>query len=259
MSMKILYVGQQSEEMQLLSEVIQQTNCKLFHAKDAKQGIYLAVQNLPQLILIKASDYRDGGVEFMTFLKTLPAFQSTSMVAILDENNIESKQNYRSAGFTDVALNGASDYLAQYLSQKKTHSADSSKTTTQRSTQVESKRTLIVTKDEALRQELSRKFHASSFVTDTEKIGVAAIRSLRNYIPDVMVIDMSVPTAFGLMSYIRHHERTKNIKIIALTDNYWLMHTWEGQYADVVLVKPALVEDIYDIAQQFSAKALRRT
>jgi|GEM_PF-5873274 len=250
MATKILYVGNNLADLKSLSLVVQLTDYQLFHGKSIHEGVALAVRKIPDLILINTSIYSSDGVDIMTYLKNMPVFDATLIVAVSDNIvSFELTKQYKEIGFTDVISNKIDGGIIQYLNNHKR------RTITRTKADQRPKHILIATDNPALRIQLTHTFTSPDNVTQAKNTGVEAIKSLQTNIPDVLVIDMSLPTVYGVLSYVRHHKRTSHIKIVALTDNDWSMQNYETRYADTFLTKPVNSEELRMAVQHFFVEA----
>lgn len=257
MTTKILYVGNNYTETVLLRKVTRIAKYRCFYARNAHEGIAIALRTMPDLILINTNTFGVDGVDIMSYLKELPAFEATPMIAITEDVSSTTSLQYKQSGFTDVIQNNLEDFLLRYIQYRSEHpSATTLSKRDSNGTEKSNKHILFVTQNPALHTKLSRALTDDpQYITNLKHTGVDAIKSLQHIIPDIVVVDMGLPTAYGLMSYIRHHQRTRTIKIVALTDNYWTMYAPEARYADAIFIKPVVAKEFFTMVQHLLAEA----
>ena len=114
-------------------------------------------------------------------------------------------------------------------------------------------KTVLIAEDNPdLRDIFSRTFDKRHFNVRVAEDGQAAIDSLMEEIPDVVVLDINMPklSGFDVLSHIRRHKETKDVKVIVVTGNALAMQDQKAQFADLFLVKPVSISDLISFTKR---------
>lgn len=108
------------------------------------------------------------------------------------------------------------------------------------------KSVLIAEDNPDLRRIFAMTFDRSTFDVRVAEDGQAAIDALLEEIPDVIVLDINMPrlSGFDVLSYVRSHQETRDVKVIVVTGNTLAMQDEKASYADLFLVKPVDIQDL---------------
>ena len=95
----------------------------------------------------------------------------------------------------------------------------------------------------------------SGFETEIIKDGQDAISRLSEVVPDMIILDLSLPHVQGseILKTVRSDERLADTRVIVATTH------WQGaeeveQEADLVILKPVGFEQLRDLASRFIPK-----
>lgn len=107
---------------------------------------------------------------------------------------------------------------------------------------------LIIEDDEDLSFIFSEALRASGFQVETVLDGQVARDRLKEFRPNVIVLDLHLPHVAGteLLKDIRTHEHLKGVRVVVTTADARLAEQAD-RYADFVLIKPigfALLRDL---------------
>lgn len=121
------------------------------------------------------------------------------------------------------------------------------------------KRLLIVEDDPVIRKVLTLQFTKDSFSVTTAQDGAEGFATLRQEIPDCIILDLMMPVmdGFELLKRIRSVGRTANVPVIILTASQEDRHRLKGsQYqADAYLNKPYRLEELGNLVRQLCGLA----
>jgi CheY-like chemotaxis protein len=122
---------------------------------------------------------------------------------------------------------------------------------------------LIVDDTADVREMYGEYFTARGFRVATARDGEAGIASATQHLPDVIVMDLSMPRLDGIAAirYLKADARTRKVPVILLT-GYPFKAIDEGALeagADAFLTKPCLPEDLERQVQQLLEPGSSRT
>jgi len=91
----------------------------------------------------------------------------------------------------------------------------------------DARRILVVDDDEVVRKSTAMKLKARGYAVSTAADGPSAIHAARSEKPDLILLDLNFPPdvsltwdGFGIMSWLRRLDVTKNIPVIIVTGNH---------------------------------------
>ncbi len=92
---------------------------------------------------------------------------------------------------------------------------------------------------------------SAEFDTEIIQDGQLALNRLVKIIPDLIVLDLHLPTVSGqsILEHIRTDERLREIKVILATADYATADLLESQ-SDLVLLKPISVPQLSELAKR---------
>lgn len=85
---------------------------------------------------------------------------------------------------------------------------------------MENKKILIIEDDANLRNVLEEFFEAEKMLVKTASDGESGLKSLRDFLPDVVILDIILPKKDGyeIIKEIKNDEKIKDIPVILLTN-----------------------------------------
>lgn len=101
MAKKILIVEDNEMNMRLIREILRYHGYEIIEARNGEEGIAMARELLPDLILMDIQMPVMDGYEAMTKLKADPATQRINVIAISSFAMKGDKEKYLAAGFDD--------------------------------------------------------------------------------------------------------------------------------------------------------------
>lgn len=101
------------------------------------------------------------------------------------------------------------------------------------------KHILVVEDDADLGKIVVEILHYSGFEVEHIRDGAAALERLHTQMPDVLLLDLHLPTLSGdkLLEIIRADEKLKDLKVVVMTADSYLAESLVGK-ADRVYIKP---------------------
>lgn len=114
--------------------------------------------------------------------------------------------------------------------------------------------TLLVVEDEdSFRQFMSLALHMEGYCVESVANGEAALQTLSDTIPDLIMLDLSMPNVNGwdVLRHIRTMPALKDVPVVVVTasaDDDTRYRT-ARERVDALLVKPVSLDEILDVVQ----------
>jgi CheY-like chemotaxis protein len=99
--MKILYVEDNPMNLRLVRKFLQNNQVQVLWAADGLSGLELALQEIPDLILMDINLPIMDGLEVMKLLRQKPETAELPMIALSANTRQSDKEQYLAAGFDD--------------------------------------------------------------------------------------------------------------------------------------------------------------
>jgi len=112
------------------------------------------------------------------------------------------------------------------------------------------KHILIVEDNQDLLDIFARTFDSLGFQVRLAADGQEAIDCLDEMLPDIILLDINMPrlSGFDVLTHVRAHKETHQVKVIVVTGNMIAMRDEKAEFADLFLVKPVDVRDLITLA-----------
>jgi CheY-like chemotaxis protein len=259
MPFKILYVEDDIESISLLQDTLNSADYHIIVAADITSGFEIALEQLPDLILMDINLRDISGVDIIVDLKQSPSLHHIPVIVITADSSAETLKKCFDAGcasvlhkpFSQVALLDAIRRSAKGDMPQPTEGQNipGAPSTTL-------KKVLIVEDNPDLRFIFARTFDRRHFSVHVAVDGVEAIESLQAELPDILILDVNMPrlSGFDVLRYVRSNPRTRNIKVVMVTGNAMAMQSPEAEEADLLLIKPINIADLITLAQRLLPK-----
>ena len=263
MGYKVLYIEDNQNNMQLVRKLLRQTDYHLLEAADAKTGLEIAKQELPDLILLNIGLSDERGLESISRFKTVPPLAQIPVVALTADTSHETFQRCMEAGCAGFLNKPISrfvllDTLRRYLPSVPLQPTIAQKVSQNYKSMIESgtysplKQVLIAEDRPDLRKIFGHVFNKQHFNVRMAADGIEALEALRIQTPDILVLDINMPNLSGLevLTYVRQQQSLKDIKVIVVTGNSLAVQYPEVGSADLFLVKPVNLSELVTFAQR---------
>lgn len=255
MTIKVLYIEDDFNNVRLIRKMFKLTDYQLFEAFDGNSGFEVALRVQPYIILIDINLPDVYGVDVATYLKQSPTLQHIPIIALTADVSQETYNRCMAAGCASVIHKPVSRFLLLDTIYRLTNSALTGMTETPMTNLYNDKplkKVLIVDDNPDLRVIFARTFDRKHFAVQVATDGVQAIESLKTDLPDILILDINMPrlNGFEVLKFVRQNQRTKDIKVVVVTGNYMAMQAPEAEYADLLLIKPVDIADLITLTQR---------
>jgi DNA-binding response OmpR family regulator len=113
----------------------------------------------------------------------------------------------------------------------------------------------VIEDDQDLSSIFTEALKAAGFQVETIRDGAVAQQRLKETTPEIVILDMHLPSIDGaqLLTQIRADERLKKIRVILATADA-LLGEYYNKQADLVLVKPISFSQLRDLTARYRKK-----
>ncbi|QPC84721.1 response regulator [Phototrophicus methaneseepsis] len=98
---KVLYIEDNPMNTRLIAVILRRTNYVFLNAESGPEGIKMAQDYLPDLILLDINMPDMDGIEVCRRLRALPQFSKTSIIAVTAWVTEDERESYIRKGFDD--------------------------------------------------------------------------------------------------------------------------------------------------------------
>ena len=119
---------------------------------------------------------------------------------------------------------------------------------------------LIIEDDKDVARLYSLALESSGFETEIIRTGQAALARLAATVPDVVLLDLSLPphiSGIDILRQIRSDKRLAKTRVIVVTGHPSMAETVKAE-ADLILIKPADVSQLSDLVAPFVSLCVRQ-
>lgn len=255
MAIKVLYVEDDFNNVRLVRKMFKLTDYQLFEAFDGNSGFEMALKIQPDVILMDMNLPDVHGIDVVAYLKQSPSLQHIPVIALTADVSQETYDRCLETGCAGVIHKPVSRFMLLDTVRRLT---ETSLTETTEAAMIcingnePKKKVLIVDDNPDLRVIFARTFDRKHFSVNMATDGQHAIDSLKEEIPDVLILDINMPrlNGFEVLKYVRQNQQTKHVKVVVVTGNYMAMQAPEAEYADLLLIKPVDISDLITLAQR---------
>lgn len=260
MSHKILYMEDDANNMQLVRKMLKLTDYQLLEAIDGERGFEMALQEMPDMILMDVNLPGVNGIDLVRDLKKSPSMREIPIVALTADTSEQTMLECMEAGCVSVVHKPVGrfhllDTIRRYISPS--ISKVSEKQMEQDDHSRPMLKVLIAEDNMDLRIIFARAFDRRYFSVRVAADGAEAIASLKGALPDVLILDINMPKVSGVdvLRYLHQQPGAKDVKVVVVTGNTMAMQMPEAEYADLFLIKPVRLADLITLAQRLVTTA----
>jgi signal transduction histidine kinase/CheY-like chemotaxis protein len=200
---RILVIDDDPEIHTLIEENLKEADCKFLRALNGDDGLKLAREERPDLILL---DIRMPNKDGWEVLHDLKANTTTAGIPVVIMSSVDNK----SLGFSL----GAADYLV-----KPVHRDGLFQTLTRLSIGPGSGYILVVDDDHESATVVKEALEVKDFAVALAYNGKQALQAIKQQIPRLIVLDLMMPVmdGFEMLAHLRSEPTTKDIPVVILT------------------------------------------
>jgi len=198
----VLVIDAEAESRLTTNRIVQDMGCRLVSAPSGEWGLELALLNEPDLIVLDLLLPRMTGFDLVARLMDDPGFRETPIVVA----SIASAENRG-------AIRGVTDFVNKPIV------ADDFRAVLHRNLFPKRGRVLVVDDDESIREVLTDALTDRGVAVRTAKNGADALEVVKDYRPDLALIDLMMPVMGGtaLLEALRNDPRFVSLPITILT------------------------------------------
>ncbi len=199
----VLVIDDDPQARELMQRVLAKEGLRVYTATDGQQGLYLARELRPQVILLDVRMSGMDGWAVLTALKADPALEDIPvvMVTIADDQKL------------GYAL-GAADYLTKPVDQQRLLSV-----LEKHCAALGPRRVLVVEDDASTRSLFKRLLEKDGWAVAEAENGRVALERLAGARPCLILLDLMMPEmdGFEFLEEMRRHEAWRHIPIVVVT------------------------------------------
>ncbi|MBK8033109.1 MAG: response regulator [Anaerolineae bacterium] len=256
MKLKVLYIEDNPINMLLVRKMLRFTDHELIEAEDGATGYAKAVQAVPDIVIMDIGLPDVNGIEIARQMKETPTLKHIPIIALTADVSDETYRACLDVGCAQVLHKPVSRFMLLDTIRGYAEKLGTPGQKDQRAAPAQEKIKVLIAEDNPdLRAIFACTFDRRHFALEAAADGVEAVEHLNNEVPDILILDINMPrmSGYDVLTFVRHNQRTRNMKVIVVTGNNTVLQAPEAEYADLILIKPVNISELITFAQRLIA------